>query len=125
KLAVLVIAVAACGGDPVVAPPTPPPHAVAVRDARIHITLPAVTDRDGDHVPDAVDKCPDDPEDFDGFEDHDGCPDADNDPDPTVPDADDHDGAIADVEERCPGAPDDNAGYEDIDGCPEPAPRAD
>ena len=30
--------------------------------------------RDGDGIPDDVDKCPDDPEDKDGFEDEDGCP---------------------------------------------------
>ena len=32
-------------------------------------------DRDGDGIKDNVDKCPDDPEDKDGFEDADGCPD--------------------------------------------------
>ena len=31
-------------------------------------------DRDGDGIPDDVDKCPDIAEDFDGFEDEDGCP---------------------------------------------------
>jgi hypothetical protein len=42
---------------------------------------PAVGDRDGDGYDDGVDKCPDDPEDFDSFEDDDGCPDKDNDKD--------------------------------------------
>src|SRR5215813_10990501 len=37
----------------------------------------AVTDRDRDGIPDSVDLCPDDPEDFDGYEDADGCPEAD------------------------------------------------
>src|SRR5262245_45703894 len=41
----------------------------------------AVADRDHDGVPDDVDRCPDDPEDCDGFEDADGCPDEDNDKD--------------------------------------------
>lgn len=31
-------------------------------------------DRDGDGVPDKQDRCPDEPEDLDGFEDADGCP---------------------------------------------------
>ena len=38
-------------------------------------------DRDGDGIPDDKDKCPNDPEDKDGFEDQDGCPDPDNDKD--------------------------------------------
>jgi hypothetical protein len=32
-------------------------------------------DRDGDGIPDDVDKCPDDPETMNGFDDDDGCPD--------------------------------------------------
>lgn len=35
----------------------------------------AKPDRDGDGVPDASDKCPDEPETFNNFEDDDGCPD--------------------------------------------------
>ena len=38
-------------------------------------------DRDGDGILDNVDKCPDEPEDKDGFQDEDGCPDPDNDKD--------------------------------------------
>lgn len=38
------------------------------KDARL-------ADRDGDGIPDAVDKCPDEPETFNGFQDDDGCPD--------------------------------------------------
>src|SRR5581483_3594360 len=38
-------------------------------------------DTDGDGIPDAVDACPNEPEDKDGFEDEDGCPDPDNDGD--------------------------------------------
>ncbi|HEY0195247.1 MAG TPA: thrombospondin type 3 repeat-containing protein, partial [Kofleriaceae bacterium] len=48
-------------------------------------------DADGDGIPDSVDKCPNEPEDFDMFEDQDGCPDPDN----------DHDG-IPDAVDKCP-----------------------
>ncbi len=34
-----------------------------------------ITDSDGDGIPDAQDACPNEPEDFDGFQDGDGCPD--------------------------------------------------
>jgi outer membrane protein OmpA-like peptidoglycan-associated protein len=34
-----------------------------------------VNDRDGDGIPDELDKCPDEPETYNGFEDADGCPD--------------------------------------------------
>ena len=69
---------------------------------------PSIGDRDGDGLKDDVDKCPDDPEDFDGFQDEDGCPDPDN----------DHDG-IPDVDDKCPNIPEDRDGVEDEDGCPE------
>jgi len=38
---------------------------------------PLASDRDGDRIPDSVDLCPDDSEDYDGYEDDDGCPDSD------------------------------------------------
>jgi OmpA-OmpF porin, OOP family len=69
---------------------------------------PNVGDRDGDGIKDDVDRCPDAPEDEDGFEDADGCPDPDN----------DHDG-IPDVDDKCPDIPEDRNGVEDADGCPE------
>ena len=69
---------------------------------------PSIGDRDGDGYKDDVDKCPDDPEDFDGFEDADGCPDPDNDKD-----------GILDVDDKCPNNPEDRDGVEDEDGCPE------
>jgi WD40 repeat protein len=65
-------------------------------------------DRDGDGILDAADACPDDPEDFDGFEDPDGCPDPDNDQD-----------GILDVDDLCPNDPEDRDGFEDEDGCPD------
>jgi outer membrane protein OmpA-like peptidoglycan-associated protein len=69
---------------------------------------PSIGDRDGDGIKDDVDKCPDDPEDFDGFMDEDGCPDPDNDND-----------GVLDVDDRCPNVPEDRDGDHDEDGCPE------
>ncbi len=69
---------------------------------------PSIGDRDGDGIKDDVDKCPDDPEDFDGFQDADGCPDPDNDND-----------GIPEVDDRCPNVPEDRDGDQDADGCPE------
>jgi hypothetical protein len=48
-------------------------------------------DTDGDGIDDSVDKCPNEPEDRDGFQDDDGCPDPDNDGD-----------GINDKEDACP-----------------------
>lgn len=67
-----------------------------------------VNDRDADGVPDDIDKCPDDPEDMDGFEDADGCPDLDNDKD-----------GIRDADDLCPNDAEDKDGIKDEDGCPE------
>jgi outer membrane protein OmpA-like peptidoglycan-associated protein len=69
---------------------------------------PLAPDRDGDGLYDAVDSCPDDPEDKDGFEDEDGCPEADNDKD-----------GILDGADGCPNMPEDKDGFEDEDGCPD------
>ena len=66
-------------------------------------------DRDGDGIKDSVDKCPDVPEDKDGFEDEDGCPDPDNDKD-----------GLLDPVDKCPNEPEDKDGFEDEDGCPDP-----
>jgi outer membrane protein OmpA-like peptidoglycan-associated protein len=66
------------------------------------------TDSDGDGILDKVDRCPEDPEDFDEFEDEDGCPDPDNDKD-----------GIPDVDDKCPNDPEDKDGFEDEDGCPD------
>jgi outer membrane protein OmpA-like peptidoglycan-associated protein len=69
---------------------------------------PSIGDRDHDGIKDDVDKCPDEPEDKDGFEDEDGCPDPDN----------DHDG-IPDELDKCPNDPETFNGYQDADGCPD------
>ena len=66
-------------------------------------------DRDGDGIKDNVDKCPDQPEDKDGFQDEDGCPDLDNDGD-----------GLNDAIDKCPNDPEDKDGFEDEDGCPDP-----
>jgi outer membrane protein OmpA-like peptidoglycan-associated protein/opacity protein-like surface antigen len=65
-------------------------------------------DCDGDGIIGNKDKCPRDPEDFDGFQDEDGCPDPDNDAD-----------GILDVDDLCPDQPEDFNGYQDEDGCPD------
>ena len=65
-------------------------------------------DRDGDGILNEQDQCPDDPEDFDGFNDQDGCPDEDNDQD-----------GILDINDQCPNMPEDKNGIDDEDGCPE------
>jgi len=70
---------------------------------------PKVGDRDGDGYLDDADTCPDEPENYQGFEDADGCPD---DPDT------DGDG-IADSKDTCVLVPEDKDVYLDDDGCPE------
>ncbi len=99
-------------------------------------------DRDGDGLTDDVDKCPDDPEDKDGFEDEDGCPDPDNDADGIkdpvdkcpmdpedadkfededgCPDLDNDQDGLSDKIDQCPNEPEDKDGFEDDDGCPDP-----
>ena len=72
-------------------------------------------DKDGDGILDNVDKCPTEPETYNGFEDTDGCPD---DPDT------DGDG-IADSKDQCVMQPEDKDGYLDDDGCPDPDNDAD
>jgi OOP family OmpA-OmpF porin len=65
-------------------------------------------DTDGDGILDAVDECPKEPEDKDGFKDKDGCPDPDNDGD-----------GILDGDDACPIVAEDADGFDDKDGCPE------
>ncbi len=68
------------------------------------------TDRDGDGFADTVDRCPDEPEDKDGFQDEDGCPEPDNDAD-----------GVVDAKDACPNDPETKNGLDDADGCPEPS----
>jgi OmpA-OmpF porin, OOP family len=78
--------------------PAPPPPPAKVVDK----------DTDGDGILDKNDKCPNEPEDKDGFQDEDGCPDADNDGD-----------GVADKDDKCPNEAEDKDGWEDEDGCPD------
>lgn len=64
------------------------------------------TDKDG--ILDDADKCPDEPEDRDGFQDDDGCPDLDNDAD-----------GVLDRVDLCPNDPETVNGLQDEDGCPD------
>ncbi|HOJ37267.1 MAG TPA: OmpA family protein [Ignavibacteriales bacterium] len=99
-------------------------------------------DTDGDGIYDDVDQCPDQPEDFDGFQDDNGCPDPDNDgdgifdlvdkcpnqpedfdgfqDDDGCPDLDNDGDGILDVNDKCPNQPEDFDGFQDDDGCPDP-----
>ena len=110
--------------------------------AGVGYATPIIKDQDMDGILDDVDKCPLEPEDFDGFEDEDGCPEADNDKDgvPDVsdrcpmdpedkdnykdddgcPDLDNDGDGIADTEDKCPLEAEDDDGFEDKDGCPDP-----
>ncbi len=95
-----------------------------------------VLDRDGDGIVDSKDACPDDPEDFDGFEDADGCPEPDNDHDgicdPWVAEKGMRDkyGHICKGGDQCAGTDKDKDNkfrdvaedideFEDEDGCPD------
>lgn len=99
-------------------------------------------DRDSDGLNDAIDRCPEATEDFDGFQDADGCPDPDNDGDGLpdefdrcaesaedvdgyqdadgCPDLDNDGDGIPDLKDACPGAAEDRDGFQDADGCPDP-----
>ena len=66
-------------------------------------------DRDNDAIFDHLDKCPDEPEDYDDHLDTDGCPDLDRDQD-----------LVEDGSDLCPDEPEDRDEYQDEDGCPEP-----
>jgi outer membrane protein OmpA-like peptidoglycan-associated protein len=96
-------------GPPAQHPEPLPPDALLVASA-----APATTgwnnhdDRDGDGIPDARDRCPDQVEDHDGFQDEDGCPDNDNDQD-----------RVEDRCDLCPNEPETYNGFQDEDGCPD------
>ncbi len=98
-------------------------------------------DKDKDGIKDNEDRCPKDPEDFDGFEDGDGCPENDNDQDGIpdekdkcpndkedmdgfededgCPDYDNDEDGVQDTDDKCPIVPEDPDGFEDNDGCPD------
>jgi outer membrane protein OmpA-like peptidoglycan-associated protein len=84
------------------------------------------TDRDDDGLANAVDKCPDRPEDKDGFDDQDGCPDPDNDKDglcdsnPTIQNNLTAHSAVCQGKDLAPTEPEDKDGFEDQDGKPDP-----
>jgi hypothetical protein len=84
-------------------------HPSAVAVTSIHPPVDETRDSDGDGIPDVRDRCPNEPEDKDGFEDADGCPDPDNDQD-----------GIPDAQDKCPNEPEDKDGFQDEDGCPDP-----
>jgi outer membrane protein OmpA-like peptidoglycan-associated protein/opacity protein-like surface antigen len=86
-------------------------YVAVTTDSFIPIPKP-VGDADGDGIKDNVDACPNEPEDFDGFEDSDGCPELDNDGD-----------GILDTDDKCPNQPENFNGYEDEDGCPDEKPE--
>ena len=65
-------------------------------------------DTDGDKIVDGSDMCPNQVEDYDGFQDADGCPDLDNDGD-----------GFADLLDYCPDQAEDKNGTRDDDGCPD------
>ena len=67
-------------------------------------------DNDNDGIIDTSDKCPNRPEDMDGWQDEDGCPETDDDAD--------GDGILNDVD-KCPNEAEDKDGFEDEDGCPD------
>jgi OmpA-OmpF porin, OOP family len=125
--------------------------AVAEREAvaALKIATPCGgVDADRDTIPDIVDACPAEREDFDGDEDEDGCRDldpygdqdgdgvlnvddgcvdqpedfdgdADDDGCPETSDDSDGDG-IADLADQCVHQAEDVDGYQDADGCPDP-----
>lgn len=69
-------------------------------------------DRDKDTIPDIVDRCPDEKEDFDGVQDEDGCRDLD-------PHGDEDGDGIINIDDGCIDEPEDLDGDRDEDGCPE------
>ncbi len=104
---------------------------------------PAPGDRDGDGILDPDDKCPDEPENYNGYQDQDGCPDDPDTDGDGIPDSadqcilepEDKDGyldndgcpdvdndldGIPDKTDKCPNDPEDPDGYQDDDGCPDP-----
>jgi outer membrane protein OmpA-like peptidoglycan-associated protein len=86
-----------------------PPSKCSDRRFAMAKPVPQPGDKDGDGYPDNTDKCPEQPENFQGYQDDDGCPD---DPDTDL------DG-IADSKDACELLPEDVDTYLDNDGCPD------
>jgi len=81
----------------------------AARCAPRGVVRNACPDPDDDGICGAADRCPNEPEDMDGFEDEDGCP-----------ESQDTDGdGIDDLRDACVAEPEDADQYLDQDGCPE------
>lgn len=120
-----------------------PPQYCAERQFVEEAPPPEPGDRDGDGYKDPEDKCPDEPENFQGFQDEDGCPDdpdtdGDGLPDSVdscvlepedadryldadgCPELDNDLDTILDTTDKCPLDPEDPDGFEDEDGCPDP-----
>jgi hypothetical protein len=83
--------------------PAGAPGATAVADPEGH------ADRDGDGIPDPLDRCPTAPQTVHDVGDAAGCPAADLDGD-----------GVAGTADRCPDAAEDRDRFEDADGCPDP-----
>jgi len=101
-IALVCVAIPACSSGPQLRSDSKP-AASADKPKEPLVVRVADADRDGDGIPDVVDRCPDEPEDYDGFQDDDGCPDRDNDND-----------GVPDAEDRCPNTP----GPPENAGCP-------
>ncbi|MEZ4451320.1 MAG: OmpA family protein [Nannocystaceae bacterium] len=120
---------AADGGAP------PPALDLAPEAPLVAVAVAPDPDRDRDGLPDPRDRCPDEPEDLDGFEDDDGCPDRDNDGDGILDAAawdperstwrNDDQRRIGELVIDCRDRPEDVDGVEDDDGCPEVLPIVD
>ena len=102
-IALVCVAIPACSSGPQLRSDSKPAATSADKPKEPLVVRVADADRDGDGIPDIVDRCPDEPEDYDGFQDDDGCPDRDNDND-----------GVPDAEDRCPNTP----GPPENAGCP-------
>ena len=76
-----------------------------------------------------IDNCPEEAEDFDGYQDDDGCPDADNDRDGLCDPWVEAKGMLSNFAhvcqgvDRCPEQAESQNGYKDDDGCPDEVPQ--
>jgi hypothetical protein len=75
-------------------------------------------DSDQDKIKNCLDKCPNEPENYNQYQDDDGCPDEK----PVEVKDSDGDG-ILDDKDKCPKEPETFNGYQDEDGCPDEKPK--